>query len=175
DIESCIDFCVVHKLLPSKESKKCIDCGAEGKVVCQKRSKYKNVPYCLKCSSCHKESAIAVKTWFEHTKLTFAQSLTLIYLWLLHIKIFDAAIEAETVERMWGTLKSEVKRKDRESEHDDLYMFEFLYRQMQRRNGQSEAGAIFLNFLEDIGKVYPGYGLETLSPKSYGEFESGPR
>ncbi|KAJ4445300.1 hypothetical protein ANN_07105 [Periplaneta americana] len=294
DIESCIDFCVVHKLLPSKESNKCIDCGAEGKVVWQKRSKNKNVPYCLKCSSCHKESAIAVKTWFERTKLTVAQSLTLIYLWQLHIKIFDAAIEAEvsantvvdyyrfyrevcyviitnsqreiggvghvvevdeshlfvrkynrgrltkhekehiwifggidrdtkqcfalrvnrrnketlcsliknfilpgtkictdgwksykdlekegylhgivnhsvefinsedsrvctqTVERMWGTLKSEVKRKGRESEHDDLYMFEFLYRQMQRRNGQSEAGAIFLNFLEDIGKVYPG-------------------
>ncbi|KAJ4437506.1 hypothetical protein ANN_17651 [Periplaneta americana] len=163
------------KLLPSKETKKCFDCGAEGKVMWQKRSMNKNVPYCLKCSSCHKESAIAVKTWFEHTKLTLAQSLTLIVNHSVEfINSEDSTVYTHTVEIMWGTLKSEVKRKVRESEHDDLYMFEFLYRQMQRRNGQCEAGTIFSNFLGDIGKVYPGYGLETLRPKSYGEFESGP-
>ena len=42
----------------------------------------------------------------------------------------DSAVH--TVERMWGTLKNDVKRKGEKSEHDDLYLFEFLYTQTQR-------------------------------------------
>ena len=52
-------------------------------------------------------------------------------------------------------MKSIVKQKGCESEHDDLYMFEFLYRQMQPSAGMSEEGSMFIKFLKHVSDVYP--------------------
>ena len=74
--------------------------------------------------------------------------------------------DASATQIMWRAMDSEVKNKGRSSDRDELYVFEFLYRQLHRKNGRSEAATMFLNFLHDIGNVWSGYGKQMLGAKS---------
>ena len=78
-------------------------------------------------------------------------------------------VHTQNIERAWKSLKSCIKREGRPSESDDLYIFEFLYRQMERAAGRSMAGEMFLPFVTNISKVYPGNGLQGLELKTYTE------
>ena len=69
NVENAVEFCVFHK-----NAKNCW-LWAEEKVIWQKRSRNKNLPYCLKCSKCHKEATITLNTWFQDSKLTILQKL----------------------------------------------------------------------------------------------------
>lgn len=80
----------------------------------------------------------------------------------------DKTVNTQTVERQWKSLKNSVKREGREGNEDDLYLFQFLYLQRQRHLGYRTPCKIFPNFLQDISRVYPGYGLKPLTPKIYG-------
>lgn len=93
--EEEIDFAMSYKLIPDKSAKKCVSCKSSDSVNWQRRAKYSNYSFCLKCKKCKQETSITHNTWFENTKITIRQSLVLIYMWLLQTTLQIAASEAE--------------------------------------------------------------------------------
>ena len=51
--------------------------------------------------------------------------------------------------------------RNEKSEHDDLYLFEFLYIQTHIVSQRNTVGTIFTEFLQNVSKVYLGYGNNT--------------
>ena len=81
----------------------------------------------------------------------------------------DPSNHTQTVERQWKSLKNSIKR---EGSQDDLYLFQFLYLQRQKHSGAKTPCQIFPIFLQDISQIYPGYGIESLTAKIYGNVVS---
>ena len=66
----------------------------------------------------------------------------------------DPTVYTQTVERMWRSLKAVYPEGGRPGENYFLYLSEFLYRQARPK----PVAELFPMFLNDIKKVYPGYG-----------------
>mgnify|MGYP007064004607 CR=1 FL=1 len=64
-------------------------------------------------------------------------------------------------------MKSKIKREGRPTDNDQMYIFQFLYINQQRSDGRKTPSEQFIPFLNDISRVYPGYGQKGLEPVAY--------
>ena len=56
------------------------------------------------------------------------------------------AINMQKTERLWKSLKNELKREGQTGENDDMYIFQFMYLHQQRNRGTSDHSRYFCTF-----------------------------
>ena len=75
--------------------------------------------------------------------------------------------EDSGMESLWKSMKESIKKVGRQGVCEDTYIFQYLYlHQLKLRNYRHPCEQLPV-FLQDISKVFAGYGRTNLLPKSY--------